>query len=151
MKRNRTATEDLGAAVVLQPEGNRVPATSSVLPQSVVATSAWRGASGTAYPHSVTSLLACPPIAPATYLLARRDNDGNLRVLSVGSLESAVASLNLARIRQKGAALGANEVHYHTAATSRAARARVAADIEEALVRPDGRARRKSRRLDLCA
>lgn len=93
----------------------------------------WRGASGTLYVHSATSLLFCPEMAPSTYVLLHRDGDGTARVLRVGCLENAAPSLNLAAIRQMGAALGANEVHVRTLGKTAADRARVAFDIEHAL------------------
>ena len=94
----------------------------------------WRGASGTLYVHSVTSLLFCPEMAQATYILLHRDGDGTARMLRVGCLENTAPSLNLATIRQLGAALGANEVHIRMLAKTAADRARVAFDIEHALV-----------------
>lgn len=93
----------------------------------------WRGASGTLYVHSVTSLIFCPEMAASTYILVRRDGDGAGRVLRVGSLDNAAPSLNLAAIRQIGATLGANEVHIRSLARTAADRARVAFDIEHAL------------------
>jgi hypothetical protein len=97
----------------------------------------WRGTSGTLYVHSVTSLLFCPAMEQSTYILLHRDGDGTGRVLRVGCLENTAPSLNLAAIRQIGAALGANEVHIRTLAKSTADRARVAFDIEQALVGAD--------------
>ena len=93
----------------------------------------WRGASGMLYVHSVTSLLFCPEMAEATYVLLHRDGDGTARVLRVGCLENAAPSLNLAAIRQLGASLGANEVHVRTLGGTATDRARVAFDIEHAL------------------
>ncbi len=98
----------------------------------------WRGASGTLYVHSVTSLIFCPEMAPATYVLVHRDGDGTGRVLRVGCLENTAPSLNLASIRQIGAALGANEVHIRALARTAADRARVAFDVEHALGGADG-------------
>lgn len=93
----------------------------------------WRGASGTLYVHAVTSLLFCPEMPKATYLLVHRDAEGMARVLRVGCLENVAQSLNLAQIRQVGAALGANEVHIRPDAGSAAERARIAFDIEHGL------------------
>jgi hypothetical protein len=93
----------------------------------------WRGASGTLYVHSATSLLLCPAMAQSTYVLLHRDGDGTARVLRVGCLENTAPSLNLAAIRQMGAALGANEVHVRTLGKTAADRARVAFDIEHAV------------------
>jgi hypothetical protein len=93
----------------------------------------WRGASGTPYVHAVSSLLFCREMPQATYLLVHRDAEGIARVLRVGCLENEAWSLNLAQIRQVGAALGANEVHIRPQAGPSAERARVAFDIENAL------------------
>lgn len=91
---------------------------------------AWRGASGALYTHTATSLIYCPEMPEATYLLLHRDAGGVARVLRVGTLDSKTRSLNLARIRQAGATLGANEVHFRVERTSAAERARIAFDIE---------------------
>lgn len=93
----------------------------------------WRGASGSAYTHTVSSLIFCPEMPEGTYLLLQRDAAGAARVLSIGTLDSKTRSLNLARIRQLGATLGANEVHVRAERTSAAERARIAFDIENAL------------------
>lgn len=93
----------------------------------------WRGASGALYTHSSTSLLLCPELPEATYLLLHRDTAGTVRVLRVGTLDSRARSLNLARLRQVGATLGANEVHFRIERSSVAERARIAFDIENAL------------------
>jgi hypothetical protein len=93
----------------------------------------WRGASGTPYTHTSTSLLHCPELPEATYLLLYRDGAGAVRVLRVGTLDSRARSLNLARLRQVGATLGANEVHFRVERSSVADRARIAFDIENAL------------------
>jgi hypothetical protein len=93
----------------------------------------WHGASGTLYTHAVTSLLFCPEMTEATYVLLHRDGDGTARVLRVGCLENTAPSLNLAAIRQLGASLGANEVHVRTLGGTATDRARVAFDIENAL------------------
>jgi hypothetical protein len=93
----------------------------------------WRGASGTLYTHTSTSLLLCPELPEATYLLLHRDGAGAVRVLRVGTLDSRARSLNLARLRQVGATLGANEVHFRIERSSVADRARIAFDIENAL------------------
>ncbi|MBX9589614.1 MAG: hypothetical protein K2X43_09930 [Hyphomonadaceae bacterium] len=89
----------------------------------------WRGASGRGYVHSVYSLLECPPLPKATYVLVRRGRNGRRRVLHVGLGQSEAATLNLACVRQRGAQLGANEVHVHFSAKSDAARALVVYDL----------------------
>ncbi len=93
----------------------------------------WRGASGAPYVHAVASLVFCPEMPESTYVLVRREADGSARVLRVGCLENAAWSLNLAHIRQVGATLGANEVHFRPQAGPPAERARVAFDIENAV------------------
>jgi|LNFM01.1.fsa_nt_gb hypothetical protein len=117
-----------------RPEGGAVRAhkrtstTETAIPQHI-----WRGASGTLYIHSVTSLVFCPEMGPSTFILLHRDGDGTARVLRVGCLENAAPSLNLAVIRQLGATLGANEVHIRALGKTAADRARVAFDIEHGL------------------
>lgn len=59
----------------------------------------------------VVSLIYCPEVPTGTrYELARRDGDGTRRALFSGVLTHSAPSLNLARIRYRGACLGANEV-----------------------------------------
>lgn len=89
----------------------------------------WRGASGRGYMHSVYSLIECPPLPKATYVLVKREQGGRRRALHVGSGQSDAATLNLAGVRQRGAQLGANEVHVHFAAASDAARTLVLCDL----------------------
>ena len=89
----------------------------------------WAGASGRRYVHSVYSLIECPPLPKATYLLVRREPDGRRVVLHVGHGQSDAATLNLAQVRQRGAQLGVNEVHVHFSAKSDAARALIVCDL----------------------
>ena len=89
----------------------------------------WRGASGRGYVHSVYSLIECPPLPKATYLLVRREQSGRRHVLHVGLGSSHAATLNLAGVRQRGAQLGANEVHVHFAADTDAVRSLVVYDL----------------------
>lgn len=93
----------------------------------------WRGASGRRYTHDVYSLIECPPLPKATYLLVRRDGGQLRRVLHVGIGDSDAPSVNLARVRQRGAQLGANEVHVLAAPRTDAARALVAFDLRAGL------------------
>lgn len=59
----------------------------------------------------VVSLIYCPEVPIGTrYELAHRDSDGARRSLYAGILDSLAPSLNLAKIRYRGARLGANEV-----------------------------------------
>jgi hypothetical protein len=93
----------------------------------------WRGASGRRYLHTVYSLIECPPVPKATYLLVRRADDGGRQVLHIGSGASDAPTLNLARIRQRGATLGANEVHVHFLAETGSQRRLVTCDLRAAL------------------
>lgn len=79
--------------------------------------------------HSVYSLIECPPLPKATYLLVKREQGGRRRVLHVGLGQSETATLNLAGVRQRGAQLGANEVHVHFATASDAERALAVCDL----------------------
>jgi hypothetical protein len=100
------------------------------LPQQVPARQhLWRGASGRAYVHSVYSLIECPPLPKASFILVRRAADGRRAVLHVGLARSHTATLNLAQVRQRGARLGANEVHVYFEPPSSAEHALVACDL----------------------
>lgn len=94
----------------------------------------WRTATGRRIPHVVYSLVGCPAISAATYMLVSRDDDGRRRVLSVGTTHSDSASLNLARIRHEGAKAGADEVHVHVLSVDDAERAQAAFDLADAHV-----------------
>jgi hypothetical protein len=89
----------------------------------------WRGASAKRYVHTVYSLVECPPLPRAMYLLVRRDKDGQRKVLHVGRGRSDAPTLNLAQVRQRGAQLGANEVHVHFLADSETQRGLVMCDL----------------------
>lgn len=78
----------------------------------------WQGASGSRYVHTIYSLTECPEVPNSNYLLVKRDDSGRRLVLSVGLAVQDAPSLNLAEIRQRGAQLGANEVHVHMLADS---------------------------------
>jgi hypothetical protein len=105
----------------------------SLLDQAPVREHTWHGASGRGYLHSVYSLIACPPLPKACYMLVRRDAKGARAVLHIGLARNDASSANLARIRQRGAQLGANEVHVHFPAATDAARSLVACDLRAAL------------------
>jgi hypothetical protein len=94
----------------------------------------WRGASGRRYTHSVYSLIECPPLPKAVFLLVRRDADGMRTVLHVGMAASDADSLNLAQVRQRGAQLGANEVHVYLQRRTDAARSLAAIDLRARLI-----------------
>ena len=98
----------------------------------------WSGASGQRYVHSVYSLLECPEIPAANFLLVRRDGAGHREVLAIGRLRHGSSSLNLAEIRLRGARLGANEVHVHLLAPSADERRAVELDLRAGQAdRPD--------------
>ncbi|MGQ0673698.1 MAG: hypothetical protein ACT4N2_12595 [Hyphomicrobium sp.] len=78
----------------------------------------WRGASGQRYVHTVYSLIDCPALPASNFVLVRRDKTGRRHVLAIGRLANPAGTLNLAEIRQRGAELGANEVHVHLLAGS---------------------------------
>jgi hypothetical protein len=104
------------------------------LPEEVPALEqVWRGASGHGYTHSVYSLIGCPPLPPASYVLVRRDAHGRRTALRVDLGQSDAPTLNLAQVRQRGAQLGANEVHVHFAAASERERRLVACDLRAGL------------------
>lgn len=78
----------------------------------------WSGATGKRYVHTVYSLWDCPELQSGAYILCRADTQGRREALATGRLTHRAASLNLAEIRQRGALLGANEVHVHLLATT---------------------------------
>ena len=73
----------------------------------------WSGASGQRYVHTVYDLIDCPEFPAANFLLVHREKSGRRTVLAIGHATHAAGSLNLAEIRQRGAELGADEVHVH--------------------------------------
>lgn len=89
----------------------------------------WATASGRQLRHVVYSLIGCPPMTAATYLLVRRSADGNCRVLTARATRSMFPRENLAHIRRAGARLGANEVHLFCGAKSNAERGAIVADV----------------------
>ncbi|HKZ96014.1 MAG TPA: hypothetical protein VJ045_03435 [Hyphomicrobiaceae bacterium] len=78
----------------------------------------WSGASGRRYVHTVYCLIECPALPAGNYVLVRRDECGRRTALAIGRVMNEAPSLNLAKIRQHGAALGANEVHVHLLAST---------------------------------
>lgn len=99
----------------------------------------WIGASGERYVHSVFTLIECPELPAANYVLATRDAAGRRRTLRIGRLENDAASLNLAEIRHVGATLGATEVHVHLLAGSTRRRQCIELDLaaaEDGLAQP---------------
>ena len=63
--------------------------------------------------HHVYSLIGCPQVPCANYILVGLDDAGQRKALHIGCVENEGQSLNLADIRQRGASLGALEVHVH--------------------------------------
>ena len=114
-------------AAAVAPAPVRLPQQAPAREQS------WRGASGRRYAHSVYSLIECPPLPEAGYILVKREPDGTRRALHVGLGRSDAPTVNLARVRQRGAQLGANEVHVHFHAGSDDERRLVACDLRAAL------------------
>lgn len=92
----------------------------------------WRGASGRRYLHSVYSLVGCPALPQANFILVRRHEDGSREALAFGNTKADAMSLNLARLRHEGAKIGANEVHIHLLADTAQARSFVEADLTAA-------------------
>lgn len=92
----------------------------------------WTGISGRRYVHSVYSLIGCPALPEANYVLVHRDASGRASVLRMGHTSDEAPSLNLAHIRRHGAELGATEVHVHLLARSAPERARIEFDLRSA-------------------
>ena len=92
----------------------------------------WAGASGHQHVHSVFSLIGCPELPRANYMLVRREADGDARILRIARTEHEAPSLNLAEIRHRGAKLGANEVHVHFLARTERQRRLVEFDLRAA-------------------
>ena len=92
----------------------------------------WTGVSGQRYLHTIYSLIGCPEVPHVNYLIVRRDALGSRKVLAAGHTDDDAPSLNLAEIRQLGAALGGNEVHIHMLAGSTPASKVVAHDLRSA-------------------
>jgi hypothetical protein len=95
----------------------------------------WRGVSSRRYLHSVYSLVGCPALPQANYILVRRHEDGTREALAFGDTKDDAISLNLAHLRHEGAKCGANEVHVHLLADTAHDRALVEADLTAAHAR----------------
>lgn len=94
-----------------------------------IGTTVWSTASGRRVSHVVYSLVGCPPVEAATYLLVRQSRDGTRQVLAVRTTRSPFPSVNLARIRRAGARRGATEVHLFRGAASDEARRDLVSDL----------------------
>jgi hypothetical protein len=90
----------------------------------------WRGASGKRYVHTVQSLLTCPELPRAVYVLVRREFDGSRTPLRIGRTSSDCSTLNLAEVRHRAAKLGASEVHVHLIADSESERMLIEMDLQ---------------------
>lgn len=108
------------------------PALHEVTGYALAPRHVWRGASGRCYSHAIYSLVECPPLSDACYTLVRRDAQGRRMAMHIGLCEHAAPTLNLARVRQRGATLGANEVHVHILSGSEAQRHLAACDLRAA-------------------
>ena len=95
----------------------------------------WRGASGRRYLHSVYTLIGCPALPRANYILVRRYDNGTCVALAFGQTKDDAVTLNLAYLRHEGAKIGANEVHIHLLAETAEDRADVEADLTAAHMR----------------
>ncbi len=95
----------------------------------------WRGASGRRYLHSVFTLIGCPALPRANYILVRRYDNGTRVALAFGQTKDDAVTLNLAHLRHEGAKIGANEVHIHLLAETAEDRADVEADLTAAHMR----------------
>lgn len=101
----------------------------------------WSGASGQRYVHTVYELIDCPEVPAANFLLVHRDSAGRRIVLAIGHATHSAGSMNLAEIRQRGARLGANEVHIHLLAPSAQQRRMIELDLRAGKIdsQPDDR------------
>jgi len=97
----------------------------------------WTGASGKRYVHTVYDLLECPALPAGNYVLVRREPNGRRAALAIGRVSSAAHSLNLAEIRQRGAELGANEVHVHLLADTTKQSKLVEFDLRGGQIKPE--------------
>jgi hypothetical protein len=80
----------------------------------------------------VYTLIGCPALPRANYILVRRYEDGSRVALSFGQTKDDAVTLNLAHLRHEGAKIGANEVHIHLLAESADERLLVEADLAAA-------------------
>jgi hypothetical protein len=104
---------ELAAFKAQRAEGRDEPAARRARANESTRFHFWTGASGKRYVHSVYDLLDCPLLPAVNYVLVRRNASGRPEVLSIGRVTHSPPSLNLAEIRQRGAELGAHEVHVH--------------------------------------
>jgi len=96
-----------------RPENVEVPPAADTTASEAARFCFWTGASGKRYVHTVYKLVDCPALPAGNYVLVRRGAKGRREILSVGRVTHSAPSLNLAEIRQRGAEIGADEVHVH--------------------------------------
>jgi hypothetical protein len=82
--------------------------------------------------HTVYTLIGCPALPQANFILVRRHDDGSRTPLLFGQTKDDAVTLNLAHLRHQGAKLGANEVHIHLLAESAGERDQVETDLSAA-------------------
>jgi hypothetical protein len=123
----------MGARVVSLGRQPFAPAVGRRPEQAPARRHIWRGASGRAYAHEVYSLIECPALPKASYVLVRGDGSGRHQALHVGVAGSEAPTLNLAAVRQKGAQAGANEVHVYLSSATEAELRLVACDLRAGL------------------
>ena len=70
-------------------------------------------------------------------MLVRRRANGRAEALSIGRVANGAPSLNLAEIRQRGAELGADEVHVHLLADNSKLGKLIEFDLRTGLVEAD--------------
>jgi len=101
--------------------------------QRPIGTTVWPTASGRRVRHVIYSLIGCPPVRAATYILVRHTLDGDREVLAIRATRSPFPSVNLARIRRSGARWGATEVHLFRGSRSDEERRDLVSDLCRAL------------------
>jgi len=128
----------MAAQIINMPRADAQPASPATARSSEIEGGAshrfefWNGASGQRYVHTIYSLIECPELPRANYVLVRRDASGERHVLRIGRLDNRAQSLNLAEIRHNGAKLGANEVHVHLLARTDQQRRQIELDLNAA-------------------
>ena len=95
----RTAFPIMAARILkIAPVRHRTPAPEPValgVPQDLPSRlHFWRGASAKRYVHTVYSLIECPPLPRAMYLLVRRDKDGRMIAAAMGRSEDRLVKRN---------------------------------------------------------
>ena len=106
-----------------------LPLAAQAVGQATPSCHFWTGASGRRYVHTVYTLFDCPEVPSGNFMLVHRDTRGRRSVLAIGDLRHSAASLNLAELRQRGARLGANEVHIHLLAETAHERRLIEVDL----------------------